>query len=256
MKRAQVHCLIESSTPASKISRICDYCSVTRALIRSGCDLYDAFNDPYLILLTVALALRNLRLESPCWEDPQESLVEWSTFLCSQGVKLSDTLLIENLFLPHIDSSNFEQIMQERTLTVFLLCMLKADASFREERCGWQALHVLLLNDWSSELSPHFINLAYILIHLGGADVSAPDYEGSTPTIYAFINGWEDEWEIVLDRCGIDYEELFIEEIDRLRKKQRLGGGESSAVDTEELVVKYPGPVTRRRPVAGDRLDD
>ncbi len=253
MKIAQYYFLIEFLLPASK--RMGDYYSITRALIRSGCDLDYVLDDPS-IMWAVPVFIRDLQMERPCWEDPPESLVEWSNFLCSQGVKLSDTLLIENLFLPHIDSSNFEQIMQERTLTVFLLCMLKADASFREERCGWQALHVLLLNDWSSELSPHFINLAYILIHLGGADVSAPDYEGFTPTIYAYLGGWWDEWKMVLDRCGIDYEELFIEEIDRSRKKQRLGGGESSAVDTEELVDKFPGPVTKRRPVAGDRLDD
>ena len=255
MTLAQFYCLIESSTPASKISRICDYCSVTLALIRSGCDLYDAFDDHHFILLTVARTLLDLRLESPCWEDPQESLVEWSNFLCSQGVKLSDTLLIGYLVLPQIGSSDFEEGMQNRTITIFLLCMLKADVSFREARHGWQALHVLL-NEWSAEMSPHFINIAYILIHFGGANVLAPDYRGFSPTDYAFRNGWRNEWKMVLDRCGLDVNEVLEKDLELWRKQQRLGDGESSAVDTEELLVNYPSPVTRRRPLAGDRLDD
>ena len=144
------------------------------------------------------------------------------------------------------------------TNIVFLMCLLKADVSYRDETTGQQALHVLTYFEWSAELSPQFINIAYILIHFGGADVHAIDCYKVSPTAYAYRHGWWNEWLIVLDRCGFNCNEVIRKENDFAKKIQFLGNGESTAIDTEDLSVLTSDTARRRRrrPVVGDRLDD
>ena len=144
--------------------------------------------------------------------------------------------------------------MRRRTKAVFILCLLKADVSSREATTGMQALHFLFWKPWSAELSSHVIDLAYILIRFGGADIHAHDYENRSPTIWALESGWENEWKIVLDRCGFLPNEVLNKEIEFLRKILSLGNGESTAIDTEDLSI--PKSVLPRRRVVGARLDE
>lgn len=162
--------------------------------------------------------------------------------------------LLGSLIAPQSFNSEFEQVMEFCSNAVFLLCLMKADLSLRTPQ-GMQALHILFLNKWSAEFSPHFINLAYILIHFGGADIFAFDDFRSATTL-AFLHGWRDEWTIVLDRCGLDPLAVFEKELDRVSRIIHLGSGETTAVDTGDLIFQASGDVTRRKPVVGDRLDD
>ena len=164
-------------------------------------------------------------------------------------------ILMGYLIAPQRIYSDPEQVMETRSYTVFLLCLMKVDLSLRTPQ-GMQALHILFFKEWSAEFSPHFIDLAYILIHFGGADISAVDDYNMSPTALAFLHGWRDEWVIVLDRCGLDHHAVLQKEMDRLRKIIHLGSGESTSVDTEDLIFQASGDVTRRRAVVGDRLDD
>lgn len=197
------------------------------------------------------------------WEDLQQSLLDWTTFLCDLGVNVdivrgstgATLLMVILLQAPQINSPDFKQTMEERSNEVFLLCLLNADVSLRRSS-GCQALHTLLLNKWSAEFSPYFIDQAYILIHFGGADIFAVIDGNLSPTILAFDYGWWDEWEIVLERCGLDPIAAVQKEFDRWGKIEHLGDGESTAVDTQDLMFQPSGDVTRRKAAVGDRLDE
>ena len=223
-----------------------DYYATIRAFIRAGCDVVDAFED--------LLGMLVIGIRGSLWEDPQQSLVDWTTFLCDLGMNVnSTTSLMSVLENPEIIPP---EVMEYRSNMVFLSCLLKADVSLRTTG-GFQALHLLIWsNKWSAEFSPHFIDLAYILIRFGGADVYACDKNNDSPTMLALELGWLDEWVIVLFRCGLDPVTVIRKDIDRINKFRRLGDGESTAVDTEDLVSQVSGAMTLRRSVVGDRLDD
>ena len=53
-------------------------------------------------------------------------------------------------------------------------------------------------------MSPHFIELDYVLIRFEGADLSALTYDGDSPSLMAYAMGWWSEWVIALDRSGLD----------------------------------------------------
>ena len=252
------------STPTSdRVSCAADFYSTTRELVRSGLSLNDTLLEFSDSLQTIA-TLRVCKQEKLWWEDPQKSLLDWTAFLCDQGVtyegmrsQMLIIIIIRGLQALEGFSIFSETAARLSTNFVFLMCLLKADVSFRQEVTGRQALHVLTICEWSAEFSPHFINIAYILIHFGGADVHAIDYDKFSPTAHACRHGWWNEWLIVLDRCGFDCHEVFRKEIDFVMKILFLGNSESTAIDTEDLIILTSNTATtRRRPVVGDRLDD
>ena len=263
MYTAQYGALEDYSTPTSdRVSCAADFYSTTRELVRSGLSLDDGllmFSDsPYQLV-----PLPVFEQEKPLWEDPPKSLLDWTAFLCDQGIRFDGTrskmLEIHILSLHSLMSDSIldETAARDFTNTIFLMCLLKADVSLRDEATGRQALHVLTSVEWSAKFSPHFINIAYILIHFGGADVHAIDYHKLSPTVYACLRGWRNEWRIVLDRCGFDCKEVIRKDIDFVKKNQFLGNGESTAIDTKDLsTLTSDTATTRRRHVVGDRLGD
>lgn len=253
MSLTQKMALKQYLAPAGKkLPWAVDYYSITRELICSGLDLNDAFSgaliSPY----------RLERQEQPFLEDPSKPLLDWAAFLRDQGLVVGNVGK-EGLpvCFPHLSlRSHDERDMRWHTKAVLMLCFLKADVSIREAETGMQALHFLFAaNLWSAELSSYVMNLAYILVHFGGADVHAVDYYNNSPTMYAFWSGWEKEWEIVLDRCGFGLDEVVIKEIERLHKTRFLGNGESTAIDTEDLSIPSSAFLSRRR-VVDARLDE
>ena len=230
-----------------------DYHSITRELILSGLDLNDAFS------YCLEFQCLSKRQEQPVLEDPSKPLLDWVAFLRDQG------LVVDNVdkegfpvCLPHLFLKNDDQReLRSYTNTVLILCLLNADVSIREATTGMQALHVLFaVNYWSAELSSYVIYLAYTLVHFGGADIHAVDYDNNSPTMYAFWSGWEKEWEIVLDRCGFDLDEVVDKEIERLHKTCFLGNGESTAIDTEDLSIPNAAFPSRRKGFVDARLDE
>lgn len=245
------------SVPASYKLPGCDYYATTRALARAGCDLNDTW-DCMLWLIPYPIEV----WREPLWKNLQQSLLDWTTFWCDLGLNMdvwdvTDTELLINLLITaHRVFPHCKETIETLSNAVFLLCLLKADVSLRTVH-GLQALHILTsYNAWSAEFSPHFIELAYILIHFGGADIFAVDDDDNSPTTLAFRHDWEDEWMIVLDRCGLNPLAVLQKEMDRWNKIKHLGNGESTAVDTEDLILQAPTAATRRRAVVGDRLDD
>lgn len=229
-----------------------DYYSITRELICSGLDLNDAFSDALIS------PYRLERQEQPFLEDPSKPLLDWAAFLRDQGLMV-DNLRTEGLpvCFAHLSlRSHDEREMRWDINEVLILCLLKADVSMREAETGMQALHFLFaVNHWSAKTSSFVMNVAYILVHFGGADVQAVDYDNNSPTTYAFWSGWEKEWEIVLVRCGFDLDEVAIKEMERLDKTRFLGNGESTAIDTEDLSIPSSAFLSRRR-VVDARLDE
>ena len=245
-----------SSPTSDRVSCAADFYSTTRELVRSGLSLNDTlleFPDS-LDLITILYVSEK---EKSLWEDPQKSLLDWTAFLCDQGIRF-DGMRSENLTNIIRSFHSFDKTAARMlTNVIFLMCLLKADVSLRDEATGRQALHVLTNVEWSADFSPHFINIAYILIHFGGADVHAIDYHKFSPTAYAYLRGWWNEWLIVLDRCGFDCNEVIRKAIDVAEKILFLGNGESTAIDTKDLSTSTSDTaITRRRPVVGDRLDD
>ena len=230
------------------------YDSITRELIRSGLDLNYALSN----CLKGPIELE--QQEQISLEDPPKPLLDWAAFVRDQGFMI-DPLGEDGtpVCMPHLKLKGCnERDMRQRTNTVFILCLLKADVSIRlAEAKGMQALHALFFfNTWSAELSLHVIDLAYILIHFGGADIHAVDYNNLSPRMYAFKYGWENEWLTVLDRCGIDKIEVLTKEIERLMKIRFLGNGEGTAIDTEDLSIPKSVSLLRRRRVVDAKLDE
>ena len=100
------------------------------------------------------------------------------------------------------------------------------------------------------------MEIAYILIHYGGADISACTYDGLSPTSLAVTNGCWKEWIIVLKCCGYKPRDVWLNELKRLQKFLKIGNGDSTAVDSDELLEPLRNTVIRRNSVKGDRHID
>ena len=253
MFAAQSNALEQYRAPTGdKFPWAVDYYSITRELIRSGLDLNDA-----LPLLSSCTDLFQEQ-EQHFLEDPSKPLLDWLAFLRDQGLNVD--LLGYRYFpvcMPYFSlEGRDEGDIRLLKNAVYVLCLLKANVSIREPKYGMQALHILFLNDWSAELSLHVIDLAYILVHFGGADIYAVDYENRSPTFNALIKGWQNEWGIVLDRCGFDLEEVLAKSIDIWEKIRFFGNGESTAIDTEDLNIPKLVSLSSRRRVVRARLDE
>ena len=251
MLLTQYASLMQCVAASNKSPRIVDYHATTRTLIRGGCDL--EITSDYLQGLVPHLMSNPLlaQLEKPVRQCLPQSLVDCATFLCDQGLKVDSWRPASFIPIwicaipPPIHSSDFERITRQYTVTIFMRCLLKADdVSIGGEDDVWQALDILKVNKSSAGFASHFMNLAYYLICFGGVDVSAS-------ARLAFRWGCLQERKIVSKRCGFVYKGVLKKE----KKLGFLGNGESTAVDTEDL-VQDPGSVTRRRPVTGDRLED
>ena len=243
--------LVQSFDAGKKSPRIVDYHATTRTLIRSGCDL--EISSDYLKGLVPRLPSHPwlAQIEKPIWEYLQRALVDCAIFLCDQGLKVDSFRPLDFLLLwkwittPGIHSSVLESTLKESTHTVFLECLLEVDYfSIGREDGVWQGVDIFKVNQRSAKFAVHFLYLACILIHFGCADTSAS-------TMLGFRPEWWNEWMIVLEHCGFGDKKAPQKE----KKPRFLGNGESTAVDTDDL-VQDSGSVTRRRTAAGDRLED
>ena len=239
------------------------YYAVLRALIRSGCDLDEVSDNFWAVRSLCGNLYLSTKLDERWWEAPPAFILDWASFLCSLGFnvnRLDDrgyTLLIDQILSTRFKLMGDSEYYREVSIgTVFMLCLLKADTSIREPEQGWQALHFVLNNEWSAELSSHVMDLAYILIRYGDADVSAFTYDGDSPSSLAYRNGWWDEWVTALERCGIDVNAVVEKHNQLWQEFQLLNGGKSTAIDTDDLVSTNLSGFIRRKAIVGDRLED
>ena len=192
------------------------------------------------------------------WETTRSLLLSSTSFLIEQGLDVNEAddagmttlmnlIVMFDLYAEHAESAPD---------TVFLLCLLKANVSFREPKFGYQALHLLLSRKWEAKSAPLVMEIAYILIHYGGADISAYTYTFLTPSILAAHWGWWEEWKIVLNRCGYNPDDVLLDELERTQKYEKIGNGQSTAVDTDHILEPLVTTVTRRNAGSGDRLID
>ncbi|KAL8654969.1 MAG: hypothetical protein Q9210_001176 [Variospora velana] len=93
-------------------------------------------------------------------------------------------------------------------------------------------------------MAHHMVDLASILIKYGGADVVAVHNAGRSPTFIAKIFGLDDEWWTASDLCGFDPEDVLHKDIERWKKRTRIGPGDSTADDTEDLISSNFGTPT------------
>ncbi|KAL8737156.1 MAG: hypothetical protein Q9181_001974 [Wetmoreana brouardii] len=192
---------------------------------------------------------------------PPNTLLDWVSFLSNQGLDVNDTnekgyTLLMRQIVEIVLPSDRPPPTRSDVIKVLVLCLLKADVSIREPTLGLQALHLLLLGKTTGLHTSLFSDLAYVLIRYGGADVSATTYDGQSLLEAAYHIGWLDEWITVLHRCGISIEEVFTKERQRPNRSWYLGNGDSTAVDTEDLLQDCSNIVTKRKPILGDRLVD
>ena len=187
-----------------------------------------------------------------------QNLIDWVKFLYDQGFIIDNGVggalgFTQLMYLVACVGYDTEQ-RSLLTRTVLALCLLKADVSIREPRYGRQVLHLLICQKRSLITSSQFEDLAYILIHCGGADVCATTYEGLDPTELAYYNGRLETWINVLDRCEIDIRGVLSECLQRKRRARYADHGDSTAVDFEDIPLVTSETVRRRKTIVGDRL--
>ena len=189
------------------------------------------------------------------------TLLHYLSFLFDQGFEVNDIddtgfTLLMNLILAITDPHSNSPFNRGGTLVVLALCLLKADVSIREPIFGLQALHMLFYAGRDVVGTSYFSDLAYVLIRYGGADVHATTYDGASPLLYAYGNGWQDEWFTVLRRCRISISEYWTKERQCLDRFRNLGKGDSTAIDTNDLLCNDSETFTKRKPFTGDRLGE
>ncbi|KAL8701354.1 MAG: hypothetical protein Q9201_004955 [Fulgogasparrea decipioides] len=190
---------------------------------------------------------------------PPKTLLDWVSFLSDQGLDVNDidesgsTLLMSQISMM-VFPLDFPPPRRSDILKVLVLCLLKADVSIREPEFGLQALHMLFIGKMTGLHTSLFSDLAYVLIRYGSANMSAKTNDGRDLLDAADYAGWMDEWITVLHRCGISIQEVFTKELQGLNRSQYIGNGDSTAVDTDDLLHGYSETVTKRKPIVGDRL--
>ena len=246
--------------------------SIMRAFFRNG---YEWSGHPSRLLLKfrcncedcggekLSLLRNRFTADGQCpWDSLQKEVSLWLTFLSNLGifaetVTHSANLLWLNLILHVEELSGDPNVLQhgyEIARLFLLLTQLGLDASVRDPESGSQPLHFLLSVSRTAENPPMVIEIAYILIRFGGADVGATNFKGLTPMDIAYGRGWLDEFVSALKMC-IHYgsEDL------RKRIGLQLGlledWGESTALDWENVISEEPENITRRTAALGDRLD-
>ena len=192
----------------------------------------------------------------------ENDFLNWAQFLCDLGLDLNDMSVFQRedtMFTPLMVNVLLSVSSRSpgNVMAVFLFCILGVDVSMREPVHGAQALHMVFWIEHSVEASPIIKDLAYILIHYGGADPWATTSRGDSPTVLAYRYGWMEEWVTACERCGISKETLFSKELQRQLECLCLDDGESTAIDTDDLtpnILEAGETLKRRRRVAGDRL--
>ena len=208
------------------------------------------------------LDIRNLLIQryKVILKRPPNALLHWLSFLSDQDLDVNNiddegfTPLMNKIFaIAHPDPST--DLSQKATLVVLALCLLKADVSIRTPDSGMQALHMLFESSKNVLSTYVFMDLAYVLIRYGGADVHVTTTDGFSPLVYACSNGWQDEWYMVLRRCGFSWDEYITKERQCLgRFRYHHGNGDSTAIDTNDLSRNDSETVTKRKPFIGDSL--
>lgn len=144
---------------------------------------------------------------------------------------------------------------------ILIMCLFGVDVSAREPGNDYQAIHLLMILPHSPEISEFWADLAYILVHFGHADVSAMATElAQSPTLLAVKYGWFSEWIGVLKRCGIEISAVLKHESEWWMRKTCLGFGESSVIDTEDLLLDRRSNASqamrKRHPIKQHGIDD
>ena len=224
--------------------------SLIRSLRPSG----SGFDDHDILYWLGAFIYAERSIDEP-WKDKKLSS---TSFLIEQGLDVNGIdeagmTTLMSLILKVECEENYAEIFPRM---VHLLCLLNADVSIRTPKYGLQALHLLLVKKWSAKFAPLLMEIAYILIHVGGADVSACTYNGLSVSYLALGRGWSQEWNHVLNRCGYNLDDVYMNDLKRERKYQKIGDGDSTAVDTDDILEPLGTTVIRRTNVTGDRLID
>ena len=263
MSVAQLVSLQIASSP--NIKRQCSgYFTTTRILIRSGCDLDEAYRD----LWTGAMIDGWIDQIGCLWKDVPKRLLDWSSFLHELGLDATSKriagesiswILLQDYLLGGPENSKKQEEVANK---IFLTCLLKPDLSLPFPPLGIPALQLLMTRKWSPELSPHFIDLAYILVHFGHAGVRSCYYNDFSPMLCACVNGWFKEWVTVLCKCEIDPHTVFWPDIEYYYgcKDEHYEIGESSAVDMGDLSLTEDLPtfenIRMRKHVVRAGLDE
>ncbi|KAG6989773.1 amidase [Physcia stellaris] len=192
----------------------------------------------------------------------ENDFLNWAQFLCDLGLDLNDMSVFQRedtMFTPLMVNVLLSVSSRSpgNVMAVFLFCILGVDVSMREPVHGAQALHMVFWIEHSVEASPIIKDLAYILIHYGGADPWATTFGGVSPTNIAYHFGWMEDWIIACERCGISKKTLLSKERQRRLESQYLDDGDSTAVDTDDLTpitLEAFETLKKRKPIIGDRL--
>ena len=233
-----------------------DYSSFIRNLRHSGLEI-DKNGKIRDFLRRLGRDHHHERGKDETWETMHDSFFSSTRFLVEQGLDVNEnddarvTTLMRLILTIDDEGQSAEGIPE----TVFYMCLLNANVSIRDPKFGYQALHLLLLTEWSAESAPLVMEIAYILIHYGGADVYACDYDDLSASMLAIREGWWEEWETVLNRCGYNPYGVLLSDYERLQKSEKIGDGCSTTVDTDDILEPI-GTVTRRKTVNGDRHID
>lgn len=257
MNIAVAACLFVCSYPRREHTGF-DFYSFIRHLRNSGFELSGNINT-YRTLLVLSGTDPKLHPEQgEIWETMPSALFSSTRWLVEQGLDVNETddAGMTPLMLSVKNFDCDAEFARMTPYTVFCLCLLKADASIRCPKSGFQALHFLLMtNKRSAKSAPTLMEIAYILIHFGGADVSAETFNGLSVSSIALFSGWWEELEMVLNRCGLDLWDVFMKEFQRSARYRGGSLGDSTAVDTDEISEPC-GTVTKRKAAHGDRLID
>ena len=226
--------------------------NTARVLKRYSCDLVDAFDEDRSEFYKLMYFLLGMSEDSErcLWRDVQDSILEWRSLLKEQGLDfthLNAVVTIDGFScskmigpltdLVHREEPGSLQDMRRVANVIFLMCLFEIGLSIETSPYGFQPLHFLMILPKSPEISKFWADIAYILVHFGHADVSAKTALELTPTMVALQFGWFEEWVGVLEQCGIDVITIIAQDLTCCAKHKRLGSGESSVIDTEDIWV-------------------
>ena len=265
----QKRALVEACSPTLYgKSDYTDHFLTTRILLgQTQCDLGEIYGDVASMSALVHVCSKQ-QDGGRFYKNPPKSLLDWISFLRTNAFdadtgETATSALYYYLF-SHLQSGNAKDPHQlsEEVDAIFLLCLLRADVT-QPRALGAQALHYVMMNKWSLALSPYVTELAYVLVRYGHADVYAREDNGFSVSDFAVFRGWYEEWFAVLIQCGFDLDDLLQEHLEYCDKVRRSGGGESSAVDTEDLTslseqvgLLTSGAVRRRKLNVGAGSDE
>lgn len=170
------------------------------------------------------------------------------------GIKLNSSSL--GIFVLAVMKS--VQKFPRESFAVMLSVLLKLSADINSvDIFGMQPLHNIMVYTPTEDISGNFTGLALALLQ-HGADPCALNSFWRSPFDYAEEYGWTVKWYEVLEEAGFDVREVEDEIAVRKWYLENPGHGfaESTAIDEDAVAAPSTEGLSRRRAIAGDRLDD